>query len=98
MARRPAPPVGATMLLAALLLVATGTLAVWAGDEAMAFLPSLDVEAPPLAGVPPDPGPQPPGPRLSRRVVFVMIDGLRLDASFGRPFLDGLRRRGIDAS
>src|SRR5512138_381381 len=36
-------------------------------------------------------------PRLARRVVIVMIDGLRLDHSH-QPFLDSLRARGVGAS
>src|SRR5262249_26071081 len=35
-------------------------------------------------------------PRLARRVFVVIIDGLRLDKSYELPFLDELRRRGID--
>src|SRR5258706_7491351 len=35
-------------------------------------------------------------PRLARRVFLVIIDGLRLDKSYELPFLDELRRRGVD--
>ena len=35
-------------------------------------------------------------PRLARRVFVVIVDGLRLDKSYELPFLDELRRRGVD--
>src|SRR6185369_12828136 len=34
--------------------------------------------------------------RLARKVYVVIIDGLRLDKSYELPFLDTLRRRGVD--
>jgi hypothetical protein len=40
--------------------------------------------------------PDPHTPRLARRVFLVIIDGLRLDKSYELPFLDELRRRGVD--
>jgi hypothetical protein len=36
-------------------------------------------------------------PRLARRVYLVIIDGLSLNKSFELPFLDELRRRGVDS-
>lgn len=82
------------MALAAALLVGAGVLAVRSGLEAYRFLPSLDVAGGVFADVPPVEGP--PSRRLARRVVVVLIDGLRLDMSYGRPFLDGMRARGVD--
>jgi hypothetical protein len=35
-------------------------------------------------------------PRMARRVFLVIVDGLRLDRSYELPFLDGLRRVGVD--
>ncbi len=84
------------MATALALLVCGCLLAVKAGLAADRFLPSLDLPRGPLAEVKPIWG-KPPE-RLARRVVLVLIDGLRLDQSYGRPFLDGLRRRGIDAA
>ncbi len=37
-----------------------------------------------------------PAPRLARRVFLVMIDGLGLDKSYELPYLDELRRKGVD--
>lgn len=38
----------------------------------------------------------PKTPRLARRVFLVIVDGLRRDYSYRLPFLDGLRRQGLD--
>ncbi len=96
MTRRPLPKVFATMAFAAVLMVAAGALAWFCGQAAADFMPSLNVRRPALVNAPPVIEP-PVTRRLSGRVVLVMIDGLRLDASYGRPFLDGLRARGVDA-
>lgn len=84
------------MAFAAVLMVAAGFLALTSGRAAFEFMPRLNLLRPPLASAPEIVEPA-MGPRLARRVVLVMIDGLRLDASYGRPFLDGLRARGVDA-
>jgi hypothetical protein len=84
------------MAVAAALLLGSGWLAVHAGGAAADFLPSLDMRRRPLEDVPPIVS-SPPPRRLARRVVLVLIDGLRLDLSYGRPFLDSLRERGVDA-
>src|SRR5258705_311538 len=84
------------MAFAAVLVVAAGFLALTSGRAAFDFMPRLNLQRPPLASAPEIIEPA-LGPRLARRVVLVMIDGLRLDASYGRPFLDGLRARGVDA-
>jgi hypothetical protein len=88
-------PVFATMLLAALLAVGTGAMGIAAAREAFGFMGSLNLPGPPLGEVAPRLGPS--SPPLARRVVLVMVDGLRLDTSYGRPFIDGLRARGVDA-
>lgn len=84
------------MLVASVLVVAVLGLALWAFRGAYTFLPSLNLRRSLVADTPPVIGPAPP--RLARRVVVVLVDGLRLDTSYGRPFLDALRARGIDAA
>ncbi|MFH0901674.1 MAG: alkaline phosphatase family protein [Pseudomonadota bacterium] len=85
----------ATMLVALVLLIAAVSLAIKSAQAALDFLPSLNTARPALASASPPLGN--PTRRLARRVVLVIVDGLRLDASYGRPFLDGMRTAGIDA-
>jgi hypothetical protein len=82
-------PRRAVALAAAVLAVATAIAAI----AATRFLPALN-EPSPLADEPPILAPA--QPRLARRAVLVLVDGLRLDASYGTA-LDELRRRGVDA-
>ncbi|MBI4510878.1 MAG: alkaline phosphatase family protein [Deltaproteobacteria bacterium] len=89
------PSILATMAVAAILVFAAGWLALYSGRAAFGFLPSLNTEKPALAMIPPVLGHAPP--RLAKRVVLFILDGLRLDTSYGRPFLGRLRSRGIDA-
>lgn len=84
------------MGVAALLIGGALALALFCGRAAFQFMPALDLPRPLVADAPPLLGPAPP--RLARRVVLVLVDGLRLDSSYGRPFLDRLRAAGIDAS
>jgi hypothetical protein len=56
----------------------------------------LEQERPALARVAPAVF-DPHTPRLARRVFVVIIDGLRADKSYELPFIDDLRRRGVDA-
>src|SRR5262245_52197502 len=84
------------MAFAAVLMVAAGAMALASAQAAVDFMPRLNLRRPPLASAPEILEPA-VGPRLAQRVVLIMIDGLRLDASYGRPFLDGLRARGVDA-
>jgi hypothetical protein len=77
------------------LLVLGGVGAVQAGLAGASFMYDLEQVEPALARHPPaiqDPA----TPRLARRVFVVVIDGLRLDRSYELPFLDELRRRGVD--
>lgn len=77
------------------LLVLGGVGAVQAGLAGASFMYDLDQVEPALARHAPaiqDPA----TPRLARRVFVVVIDGLRLDRSYELPFLDELRRRGVD--
>jgi hypothetical protein len=85
-------------LSAALLIgigVAVIALGVYAAIEAITFLPSLNVTRPPLATVTSELSP--PSRRLTERVVLVIVDGLRLDASHTMASLDRLRAVGVDA-
>jgi hypothetical protein len=78
------------------LLVLGGVGAVQAGMAGASFMYDLEQVEPALARHPPaiqDPA----TPRLARRVFLVVIDGLRLDRSYELPFLDELRRRGVDS-
>jgi hypothetical protein len=83
----------------AALLIAIGSaviaLGVFAGLEAIGFMPSLNVYDPPLAeaGV----APAQTSRRLTRRVVLVIVDGLRLDASRTMRSLAALGEAGIYA-
>ncbi len=83
-------------VVAAVLLVGMGaSMALRAVDSADSFRPDLNQRQPALAGTTPALGPRPA--RVARRVVLVIIDGLRLRGSYGNTFLDSMRRRGVDA-
>src|SRR5580698_2176230 len=85
------------VVAAAVVMLALGGLgAVKAGLAGGEFTLDLEQAQPPLAKVAPV-IPDPHTPRLARRVFVVIIDGLRYDKSFELPFLDELRRRGVDA-
>jgi hypothetical protein len=60
---------------------------------ALTFMPALNEPSPLPAFTTPTPAPA--VPRLSRRVVLAIVDGLRLDAS-RTPFLEAMRQRGAD--
>lgn len=85
-------------VVTAVFLVALGgamALSAWQASEN--YRPALNQERPALEAVPPilvAPG----TPRISRRVVVIIIDGLRLRSSYGHDLLDQLRRDGVDAS
>ena len=83
-------------VVAAVFLVAMGgSVALRAVDSADSYRGELDQRDPPLAETSPGLGPVPA--RVSRRVVLVIIDGLRLRGSYRLPLLESLRRRGVDA-
>jgi len=85
-----------TPVVAALLLVVLGaSVALRAVGAADAFRPELNQARPALAATVPELAPSPA--RVSRRVILVIIDGLRMRGSYRLPFLDSLRRRGVDA-
>src|SRR3954471_10155932 len=78
------------------LLVLGGVGAVQAGLAGASFMFDLEQVEPALARVAPAIE-APETPRLARRVFLVVIDGLGLDRSYQLPFLDELRRRGVDS-
>ncbi len=86
------------VVLAALVLLALGLGgALQAGRAGASFMRDLEQDTPALAQI--APVVTPPGtPRLARRVFLVIIDGLRYDRSYQLPFLDELRRHGVDAA
>jgi hypothetical protein len=85
------------VVAAALVLLVLGGLgALQAGRAGAAFTRDLELERSALARTAPalyDPH----TPPLARRVFVVIIDGLRLDKSYELPFLDELRRDGVDS-
>src|SRR4051812_27771046 len=85
------------VVAAALTLLVLGAVgAVQAGLAGASFMFDLEQVEPALTHVAPALE-QPHTPRLARRVVLVVIDGLRLDRSYELPVLDELRRRGVDS-
>ena len=97
-ARREAKaPATRHVVTAAFTLLVLGTLgAVQAGLAGASFMFDLEQVEPPLAREAPAVE-DARTPRLSRRVFLVIVDGLRFDRSFELPFLDSLRRDGVDA-
>ncbi len=82
--------------MTSIILAALGAMgAVKAGLVGGDFMYALEEVQSPLAKTAPV-LPDPHGPRLARRVFLVIVDGLRLDKSYELPFLDELRRRGVD--
>jgi hypothetical protein len=85
------------VVAAALTLLVLGAVgAVQAGLAGASFMFDLEQVEPALARRAPAIE-DPHTPRLARRVFLVVIDGLRLDRSYELPFLDELRRRGVDS-
>jgi hypothetical protein len=95
MAPRPTN-VFAPFIAAAILVVLSGYMTIRLGIAGARFMPTLNLSDPALARA--EPILIQPPERLARRVVIVIIDGLRLRDSYGLPFLDSLRRVGVDAS
>lgn len=84
----------APVLVAILLTVIAATVALLAKSTASEYLSNLNQESPALAEHEPFVGFAPE--RKTRRVILIIIDGLRLQDSFGHPTLDALRKSGID--
>ena len=89
-------PTRQVMAAALALLVIGGAAALQAGYAGADFMLDLEQVDPALARVAPVVDPM-PTTRLARRVFLVVTDGLRLDKSYDLPFLDDLRRRGVDS-
>ncbi len=83
-----------SIIASALLLLAGGVAAGFAGREGAHFMFDLDQTSPALARVQPLIA-TPPAAKQTDRVVLVIIDGLRLDTSLTMPFLNELRGRGL---
>lgn len=84
-------------MVTAIVIAVLGSIgAVKAGLAGGQFMGDLEEVQPALARVAPV-LPDPHTPRYSRRVFLVIVDGLRLDKSYELPFLDELRRRGVDS-
>ncbi|MEP6863548.1 MAG: alkaline phosphatase family protein [Deltaproteobacteria bacterium] len=85
------------VVVGAIVISALGAIgAVKAGLAGADFMYDLEQVQPALAKTAPV-LPDPHTPRLARRVFLVIVDGLRLDKSYELPFLDELRRRGVDS-
>ena len=95
MAARPTN-VFAPVVAAAILVVLSGYMTIRLGMAGARFMPTLNITDPALARS--NPILNEPPARLSRQVVIAVVDGLRLRDSYGLPFLDSLRRIGVDAS
>jgi hypothetical protein len=93
---RETAPTRQVVIAALTLLVLGGVGAVQAGLAGGEFMFDLEQERPALTRVAPAVF-DPHTPRLARRVFVVIIDGLRADKSYELPFIDNLRRRGVDA-
>ena len=92
---RPSAPT-ARVVVAALVLLMLGAVGGFqAGRAGASFMRDLEIKQPALADIAPWTD-DPKTPRLTRRVFLVIIDGLRSDKSYQLPFLDELRRKGID--
>jgi hypothetical protein len=82
---------------AALTLLVLGAIgAVQAGLAGGRFMFDLEQDHPALSNAAPVLA-DPHTPRLARRVFVVIVDGLRLDKSYELPFLDDVRRKGVDS-
>jgi hypothetical protein len=82
---------------AALTLLVLGAIgAVQAGLAGGRFMFDLEQDHPALSNAAPV-LPDPHTPRLALRVFVVLVDGLRLDKSYELPFLDDVRRKGVDS-
>jgi Type I phosphodiesterase / nucleotide pyrophosphatase len=98
MAKSPAKPSApiARVLAAAVTLLLLGSIGgIQAGRAGASFMRDLEIANPALAELAPWTD-DPKTPRLARRVFLVIVDGLRSDKSYELPFLDELRRQGLD--
>jgi len=92
----PPPPSTREVVAAALIMLVLGIAGtLQAGRAGASFMRDLEVETPALAKMQPV-LPDESMPRLARRVYVFIVDGLGYNRSFELPFLDELRRRGVD--
>lgn len=85
----------APVAVALVLTVIAGVVALLGYRETESYLPELNIQSPAIASH--EPVIATPSPRLSRRVVIIIVDGLRIRESFGLETADRMRRSGIDA-
>jgi|GEM_PF-659423 len=95
--RLPAPTTLWSVATAIALLVIGAWAAVVAGSSGADFMDDLELPHPALAAAPPVIA-SPVAPARSRRVVIVIVDGLRRDVADTLPFLTALGRQGVDTS
>ncbi|MBS1118850.1 MAG: type phosphodiesterase/nucleotide pyrophosphatase [Deltaproteobacteria bacterium] len=93
--RRQTAPTRQVVAAALTLLVLGAIAAVQAGSSGASFMRDLELANPALASIEPEIG-DPHTARLTRRTFLVIIDGLGLGRSYQLPYLDELRRRGLD--
>lgn len=95
--RRLPPPTTLWSVATAIALLVIGAwAAVLAGRSGADFMDDLELTRSALAAEPPVLAPA-VSPPLARRVVIVIVDGLRKDVARDLPFLSALGRRGIDS-
>jgi hypothetical protein len=83
-----------SLAAATLTVLCAAGLAELAVGQARDFTASLNLDQPLIRS----PGQvAPPPPRMARRVVVLLVDGLRLDSSRAMASVDALRRAGVDA-
>ncbi|HUH01523.1 MAG TPA: alkaline phosphatase family protein [Kofleriaceae bacterium] len=95
--RPPQRRVFAPVIMAVILVLLGGDMALQLGLTGSRFLPRLNDPHPALARSEPYAG-RAQRPRLARSVFVVILDGLRVRESIGLRYLDELRRRGIEAT
>ena len=92
---KPSAPTARVVAAAVTLLLLGSVGGFQAGRAGASFMRDLEIAQPALANIAPWTD-DPKTPRLARRVYLVIVDGLRNDMSYELPFLDELRRQGVD--
>jgi hypothetical protein len=92
---KPSAPTARVVAAAVTLLLLGSVGGIQAGRAGASFMRDLEIKQPALADIAPWTD-DPKTPRLARRVFLVIVDGLRYDQSYQLPFLDELRRKGVD--
>jgi len=94
-AAKPSAPTARVVAAAVALLLLGSVGGIQAGRAGASFMRDLEIKQSALANITPWTD-DPKTPRLARRVFLVIVDGLRSDHSYELPFLDDLRRKGLD--